>query len=77
MTAFMTFLGTYWWIITLLIIGLCFLTMRTGSICCSMWEGNLSDGSALDILDRRYASGNIGSIEYEEKILNMSHRNRR
>jgi len=36
-----------------------------------MWEGHRSDHSVLDILDRRYASGEIGRIEYGEKILTM------
>ena len=76
MTTFTTFPNTYWWIIPLIMMGLCFLAMRKGGICCGMWEGHRSDGSALDTLDRRYASGNIGGIEYEEMLLNRSHRNR-
>jgi len=76
MTTLTTFLNTYWWIIPLAMMGLCFLAMRKGSICCGMWEGHRSDGSALDTLDRRYASGNISGIEYEEMLLRMSHRNR-
>jgi uncharacterized membrane protein len=77
MTAFMTFLNTYWWIIPLIMMGLCFLAMRRGGLCCGMWEGHQSDGSALDTLDRRYAAGEIGHIEYEEKILTMGLEGRR
>ena len=71
MTAFTTFLETYWWLIPLIMMGLCFRAMRKGGICCGMWEGHRSDSSVLDTLDRRYASGKIGRIEYEEKILTM------
>jgi len=51
--------------------------MRRGRLCCGMWEGNQSDGSALDTLDRRYAAGEIGRIEYEEKVLTMGLGDRR
>jgi uncharacterized membrane protein len=76
MTALTTFLDTYWWLIPLAMMGLCFLAMKKGSICCGLWEGHRSDDSALDILDRRFASGEIGGSEYEEKILTMGLRNR-
>jgi uncharacterized membrane protein len=76
MTAFTAFLNTYWWIIPLIMMGFCFLTTRKGGICSGMWEGHQSDGSVLDILDRRYATGEIGRIEYEEKILTMGLRDR-
>ena len=76
MNSLAIFLETYWWLIPLGLIALCFLVVRHGSICCGMWEGHRSDSSALDILDRRYASGEIGRIEYAEKILTMGLRNR-
>ena len=76
MTSFTAFLNTYWWIIPLTMMGVCFLAMRKGGICCGMWEGHRSDGSVLDILDRRYAARDIGNIEYEEKILTMGLTNR-
>ena len=76
MTSLATFLETYWWLILLGLMALCLLVVRHGSICCGMWEGYLSDKSALDILDRRYASGEIGRIEYAEKILTMGLTNR-
>lgn len=77
MTAFTTFLDTYWWIIPLIMMGFCFLAMRRGGVCCGLLEGHQTDGSVLDILDRRYASGEIGRIEYEEKVLTIGLRDRR
>ena len=76
MTAISAFLETYWWLIPLAMMALCFLASRDGNICCGLWDGGRSDGSALDILDRRYASGDINSTEYQEKILTMGMRNR-
>ena len=40
MTALTTFLDTYWWIIPLVMMGLCFLTMRKGGMCAGWWEAN-------------------------------------
>ncbi len=56
---------TYWWILPLVMMVFCFLMMRRGMGC---WVGRHRPGeSAREILDRRYASGEIGKEEYEEK----------
>lgn len=58
----------YWWIFPLVMIFLCFLFMRRccGSRMCG-WSGRRSGESALDILNKRYAEGDIDQGEYEEK----------
>jgi putative membrane protein len=66
--------GSLWWIFPLLMIVLCFLMMRgrIGSMCgfgrhdSDSHTTNSSD-SAQDILDRRYALGEIDKEEYVEK----------
>jgi putative membrane protein len=73
----------WWWIIPVIIIAmftLCFFTMRgrMGCMVCgpssrtsrgSFWGG--SSESAREILDKRYAGGEIGKEEYEEKKRDM------
>jgi len=65
---------SFWWVIPLGMMILCFLMMRKrrGSMmCCSgardtgNYQSKDSD-TAEEILDKRYASGEIGKDEYEE-----------
>jgi len=47
---------------------LCFLMMRRHRGCMTGWSRFHHDGgSAREILDKRYALGEIGKEEYEEK----------
>lgn len=68
------FLESYWWIIPLALMLLCFLGMRGRgrALCCfgSRTFGGHHIGpsdSPGEILDKRYALGDIGREEYEEK----------
>jgi putative membrane protein len=69
----------WWWLIPVAMIvmmALCFFMMRrhTGFMMCGPFSRGSSDSSwngryesARDILDKRYARGEIGKEEYEEK----------
>jgi putative membrane protein len=64
----------FWWIFPILMIILCFLMMRgrMGRMCGHGSHGEEdrgvhADDSAADILDRRYARGEMDKREYEEK----------
>jgi uncharacterized membrane protein len=66
---------SFWWIVPIVMMILCFLMMRgrRGTLmsrfgCCGSDRHQAKSAqSAKDILDRRYASGDIDKVEYEEK----------
>jgi uncharacterized membrane protein len=66
---------SFWWIVPVFMMVLCFLMMRRrgGTMMCGFGSRG-SDrpsarvpDSAMNILDRRYAAGDIDTSEYEEK----------
>jgi putative membrane protein len=63
----------WWWVIPLAMMILCFLMMR-GRRGCMIGKprSRQVDGSAREILDKRYALGEISREEYEEKKREIS-----
>jgi uncharacterized membrane protein len=66
---------SFWWLCPILMITMCFFVMRgrKGSWICGFGcrgkdehQSSASD-SVIDILDKRYASGEIDKEEYEDK----------
>jgi len=63
------FFGGYWWIFPLVMIVFCFLLMRgcMGRRMCGWGTGNNLGESAIDVLNKRFARGEIDQKEYENK----------
>jgi uncharacterized membrane protein len=63
------FFEGYWWIFPLVMVFLCFFFMRRCSErrWCGFREYDSQKDSAMDILNKRYAEGDIDQAEYEEK----------
>jgi putative membrane protein len=69
--------SSWWWIFPLVMMFLCFFMMRgrRGSMMCGFGarrpensRSRINDSnSAIEILDKRYAFGDISKEEYEEK----------
>jgi uncharacterized membrane protein len=69
------FNSSLWWILPLVMIAFCFLMMRgrKGSMMCGLGsdhaesDSTSDSDSAINLLDKRYALGEINKEEYEEK----------
>jgi putative membrane protein len=58
----------WWWIIPIAMMILCFVLMCRHRGCMTGWVKPLdAGGTAGEILDKRYARGEIGKEEYEQK----------
>ncbi len=58
----------WWWIIPIAMMVLCFFMMRSHRGCMMGWSrSHHNAGTAREILDKRYALGEISKEEYEEK----------
>ncbi len=59
---------SWWWVVPLAMMILCFLMMRGKKGCMTAKRAHRpAEGSAREILDKRYVTGEIGREEYEEK----------
>ena len=68
------FFTSYWWLFPLLMIVVCMLFMRKGCgrMMCGPWVHSEPGKSAREILDTRYAGGDIDRKDYEEKKRELS-----
>jgi putative membrane protein len=57
----------WWWLIPIAMMVLCFFMMRGRGGCRGSRSRSPHTGSAREILDLRYARGEIGKEEYEQK----------
>ncbi len=58
----------WWWLIPIAMMVLCFLVMRgRGGCMVRKYRSPRSGESAREILDKRYALGELSKEEYEEK----------
>jgi uncharacterized membrane protein len=70
------FWNTYWWIFPLGMMLLCFMTMRGKGMCgMHSWKGTDFSETAKEVLDRRYALGEIDRAEFEEKMRDIGRSN--
>ena len=72
--------SSLWWIFPIAMMALCFFMMRKrGNWMCGFGsrdrgKNHISDSdSASEILDKRYALGEISEQEYKEKKLTLNH----
>ena len=63
------FFASYWWLFPLLMIAVCMIFMRKGcgGMMCGPRPHNEPGKSAREILDKRYAGGDIDRQEYEDR----------
>ena len=61
---------TYWWVFPLAMMLFCFFSMKRncGKTICKFGAHNDCGESATEILNNRYAKGDIDQREYKEKI---------
>ena len=59
----------FWWIFPIIMVVICFFMMKGRGMCGHGTHDRDGRGpeSAIDILDKRYASGEIDKTEYEKK----------